>query len=328
MRRTAGVAALVLVVSGLSLRADADPDALRFAGISGGAGIEVWDFWPKGGSCGSTQEADADPHAVVANGGWQASVMDASGEVAGVPVGGHSTSTYRYSRDLRGTARIDLRVASNAHLAPGPAEPCSIIYEVGGAVMVHVTTRRRSWLVGRSADKVTGYRATNGGYVGLAVYDAANRRVARADVGGRVTRLVPPDTYRSGLQLTVRLELPAGDGSQLEGSLIGSGSISFIPVGTRRTLTGTGTDLITVGHRDCARNRVAAFFSSAARTRLRSATFVVDGQRRAVLRGRELQHSSLVLDRIARRSAGKVSVRMVLRSGARRVTASTSWPCA
>ena len=318
VRRSVGVVAALAASLGL-------PPVAAEAGPATGSGQLQMSYSAQVSSagCGMDMNADTPVVGLSASGAWQTVKGSAIGSMAQFRPVADATARARIVTGARGGVRVDLAVDAVTEIYPsGINDGCTVKYGLGGAVESTVSVPVSSWAVARGSAKVQGGSSSN--------FEAVSPdRTVRVvgSLGYPSTRLVPAGSFSARLWLSPNA-VSAGPVTTVRASVNGTGTVAFVPIGTRRTLSGTGTGLISVGHRDCGRNRVVASFSSAARTRLRSATFAVDGQRRVVLRGRQLQRSSLVLGSIARTGAGKVSVQMVLKSGARRVTASTSWPCA
>lgn len=223
------------------------------------------------------------------------------------------------SRSGWGTRRLAVNASLAASTAPTAERRCGAALEARARGTVEVTTIKRSWLVAQST--------VSGPLDGSVRAARDGSSVVDLPLGHRTTRLLAAGRYllTSDAQARVQEE-PGGSGASESGSF--SSSVTLIPVGTRRSLTGTGTGYLTVGHRDCSLHRVRASFTQAGRSRVTRAIFSVDGSRRLVLRGSQLPRSGVYLGSIARTSKGAIRADLVLRSGARRTTYSTSWPCA
>lgn len=223
------------------------------------------------------------------------------------------------TRSGRGMRRLAIDASLAASTAPTAERRCGAALEAFAGVSVAVTTTQRSWLVAQSA--------VSGALDGSVRAARKGTSVIDLPLGQRATRLVAPGDYRLTSSGRARVvEEPGGGGAARSGTF--TSSVAVIPVGTRRSLSGTGLSFVTFGHRSCADDRVRARLSDAARSRVRKVTFFVNGQRRQVLRGRQLQRSGTQLSSIGPRTSGAVRAELVLRSGARRTTSSTSWPCA
>ena len=322
------VAGSVLALSaGLALQPVVS--SAKIAGVIG-AQVVTDDFWGDSstgsGPCTGTDATGATPTLdLPVNGGWRTvSMQRTGGVVATSQTSSTSKVSGRVSTTARGGTRLDLSVRAAARATPTSVSPtCTVRYDGRGGGGVETTVSRRSWMVARSTVTAQG---AHGGDVMLQALDGSY--FAGTTPGKPLTRLVAPGSYLLFAIVDAKTEVPAGSTTARSASATMTASMSAIPIGTRRTLTGTGRPYVVAGHRDCARSRVAVALTRAARTKVRSIAFFVDGQRRVVLRGRGLQRSSLLLTRLAPRKFGVVRADVVLRSGAKRVMRSTSWPCA
>lgn len=290
--------------------------------LSDGGGMS----YPTGQTCTSAPGTGTEPELdLPVNGGWRTVHMSRTGaSFATSQVASSGDASARVVSDRRGTTRLDVKTAVRAKATPTSASPyCSVDYHAGGGAGIQVAVTRRSWAVLRSTASA---RGTLDGtiYLGTADYSWD----VETTPGKGLTRLVRPRTYQLVAEISSEVRVPAGSTTARSSSASMTANLSIIPTGTRRTHTGSGLAYVTAGHRDCANSRVTMRFTNAARSKARKITFYVNGQRRIVLRGRQIQRSSLLLTRIAPSSAGIVRAEVVLRSGARRAMQSTSWPCA
>jgi hypothetical protein len=328
MMRRWGVACSALALSaGLALQpvsSSAQAGAVEIAKViandSGGMS------WTTGATCTSSPGTGAEPELdLPVNGGWRTVHMSRTGSrYATTQMAGTSDTSARVSSDARGATRLEVKATTTARATPSSASPdCTVRYSATGGAGIQVAVTRRSWIVVRSS--VT----SRGGFGGELYVEATDSDFVVESVPGKgITRLVTPQTYQLIGALAAEVDVPAGSATARSSSASMVASLAVLPVGTRRTHTGNGRPFVTAGHRNCAQNRTLMTLTRAARTKARSITFFADGQRRVVLRGRALQRSSILLTRLAPRKFGLVRAEIVLRSGAKRVTQSTSWPCA
>ncbi len=276
--------------------------------------------------CDQTSGNESSPNALAADGAWHTTAnVTRSGTYQGTAWSRSVSTKARITRSSRGGARLEVRATASSKVDPSPRATCAFNDEVSGWANLELTLPVRSWLVLGSR---VASQSGNGQAHGRAVVTSADGVVASVVAGGSRTRLVAAGSYEVTADGGVRTGLSNGSTRTKSHRATVNSSAAFVPIGTRRTHQGTGRSYLTPGHRDCARNHVRVTFSNAVRTRARSITFSVDGDRRTRLTGRGLDRASLTLGRIARKGKGAVRADIVLRSGARRTMTSTSWPCA
>lgn len=250
-------------------------------------------------------------------------VMDRRGTTSGATLRGTGSVSGRVVSTSQGLRKSYLTATVAASVTPGSSpRPCTVMTNALGGVEMDVTATKKSWLVVRSSGSAVGHSEA-----GVEVSGTTTPLYVVIPKGRAVVRLVPPGSYNIHSFLTSKSRLLASGTATVSSRATMSGTAALVPVGTRRSLTGSGTGFVAAGHRNCTSNEVRVAFSRAARTRTRSITFYVNGERRVVLRGRALIRSSIVLRRIAPASAGVIKAVVRTRSGARRTMASTSWPC-
>lgn len=230
-----------------------------------------------------------------------------------------------YTVDARGTRRVSVRASASVSAGPNASEACSVtLFGTTAAFYTQsMTAPKRSWLVVRSSGAVR--PATTTAVVGLSGGSIEDGGVKP---GGSITRLVPAGAYRIGAQLEPFVRVPAQTTTTRSAAASLTATVALIPIGTLRSRSGDGLGYITAGHRDCTYDRVKATFSAAGRTKVGRATFSVDGERRFTLTGSQLQRDAIFVRSIPRASSGAIRVDIVLRTGARRTSYATSWPCA
>lgn len=262
---------------------------------------------------------------IPADGRTRELVVSQSGKAAASSVTASRAVRGAYSADSRGMRRLAIRASASVSAGPNASKVCAVTVLAATTAFYtqSMTAPKRSWLVVRSSGSVR--PASTRAVVGLtggSVDDAGVKP------GGSITRLVPAGTYRIGAQLEPFVDVPVQTTTTRSAAASLTATVALFPIGTLRARSGDGLGYVKAGHRDCTYNRVKAYFSEAARTKVRSATFSVDGERRFTLTGSQLQRDAIFVSSIPRASSGAIRVDILLRSGARRTSYATSWPCA
>lgn len=223
-----------------------------------------------------------------------------------------------------GTTRVRMRITADTSATPRQATPCSVTLAVRtGLVASTVRVPKRSWVVVRGSASA---RGTVTGAVGV---ESSSNQLSGVAVkpGQALTRLIAPGTYNVGGRVFTRASVPA-DSMTPQSSAVGANiTVDVVPIGTLRTQRGTALRFVRAGHRNCTDHKVRVRLSSSLPRRAKRVTFYVNGDKRAVLTGRELRRSAIVLRRIAPRSYGVVRAVVLRKSGARNTMQATSWPC-
>lgn len=316
-RRWAGVGSVLVLGIAVGLAAPPARAAV------GSAVLGSWDYISVPSGCAKdVTGAEPGDVTVKADGVWRTVRMRRSGTLSSSAVSGATDVTGRIATDTRGSTKVGLKVSASASATPRTPSICAVDnYGVDATVSARqALAPTTSWLVVRSSGSTRGSAETGfgspdvtGGFVPL---------------GRSLTRLVPAGTYTLGGGVDAAVRVPAGSTTARSASASATATVALFPVGTLRARSGNGLGYVKAGHRDCSQHRAKAYVSEAARTRARSATFFVNGERRFTLSGRQLQRDAVFVSSIPRASAGAIRVDVVLRSGARRTSYATSWPCA
>lgn len=316
-RRWVGVGSVLALGLAVGLVAPAARAAV------GAAVLGSWDYVSVPSGCTNaltgTEPGDV---TVKADGLWHTVQLRRSGSLSSSAVSGATTVTGRVATDGRGSTKVGIKVSASATARPRTPSICAVNnYAVDATVSARqAVTPTRSWLVVRSSGSTRGSSTTGfgspdvtGGFVPL---------------GRSLTRLVPAGTYTVGGGVDASVAVPANATTTRSSAASATATVAIFPIGTLRARSGDGLGYIRAGHRDCTHNRVTAYFSEAARTKVRSATFSVDGDRRFTLSGSQLQREAVFVSSIPRASSGAIRVDILLTSGAHRTSYATSWPCA
>ncbi|WP_207010189.1 hypothetical protein [Nocardioides aromaticivorans] len=318
IRRWAG--AVTVLVLGVTTGLAAPPAAHAAVGS---AVLGSWDYVSVPSGCANaltgTEPGDV---TVKADGAWRTVRLRRSGTLSSSAVSGATTVTGRIATDSRGSTKVGIKVSASATAKPRSPSICAVDnYAVDATVSARqAVTPARSWLVVRSSGSTRGSSQT-----GFGSPDVTGGFVA---LGRSLTKLVPAGTYTLGGGVDASVNVPANSTTARSAAASATATVALFPIGTLRARSGDGLGYVKAGHRDCTHNRVKAYFSDAARTSVRSATFSVDGQRRFTLTGSQLQRDAVFVSSVPRASSGAIRVDILLRSGARRTSYATSWPCA
>lgn len=318
VRRWSGALVAVVLGAGLVLH----PGAAN--AIAGNAYLSAWDRYSSSTCKSSMTGAGPKGAPVPADGTWRKIQLNRSGRVATSAVSATSTVSGRLVNDSRGSSRLGVRISASATARPTSASSCPATYVlksgVGGA---DVVLSKTSWLVVRSD------LSTQGSYGGkLGLYSATGPGSWVAKPGGARTRLMPRGQYILGASMNNGLQVPKGSTAPKAVRATLSASLSLFPIGTLSSRRGRGLSYVTVGHRDCAYNRVKLTLLDRAGTSARRITVDVDGRRRLDLSGRELDRSGYLLSGIARSTNGVIRARVTTASGGSVTMLAASWPCA
>ena len=318
IRRWAGAGSVLVL--GVAMVLVAPPAAHAAVGT---AVLGSWDYVSVPSGC-TTALTGTEPGDVTvkADGVWRTVRLKRSGTLSSSAVSGATTVTGRIATDSRGSTRVGIKVAASATAKPRNPSICAVNnYGVDATVSARqAVTPTRSWLVVRSSGSTRGSSET-----GFGSPDVTGGFVA---LGRSLTKLVPAGTYTLGGGVGAAVAVPANSTTTRSAAARAAAPGARFPLGARRARAGDGLGYITAGHRDCTYHRAKAYFSDAARTGVRSATFSVDGVRRFTLTGSQLQRDAIFVSSIPPASSGAIRVDILLRSGARRTSYATSWPCA
>ncbi|MFD0804865.1 hypothetical protein ACFQ0K_02100 [Nocardioides caeni] len=266
------------------------------------------------------------PAALAADGAWHTVARSEQGTYANTAFSRSTTTKARITRNSRGMARVDQAITATSRITPTTGHAtCAFDNETPGSTSGDVTIPVRSWLVLRQ--RIVSQRGTGQAFASASV-SGSSGLVGVVNAGEAESHLVAPGTYHFSMGGGARTHEPVR--GTVARTKVGStsGSVAFYPIGTLRSRAGNGLPYLAPGHRDCSQRRVKVAFSNAARTKVRSITFSVDGQRRYTLRGRQLNRSAVLLNDVRPRTTGVVRADIVLKTGARRTMTATSWPCA
>lgn len=293
--------------------------------VAGNAYLSAWDRYSAYTCATSMTGAGPKGAPVPDDGTWRRVQLDRSGRLATSTISATSVVSGRLTNDSRGSSRLGVRVSASATARPTAASAnCQATYildsGVGGA---DVSLSKTSWLVVRSDLSVSG---AYGGKLGLYSATGPGSWVTRP--GGAITRLFPRGQYILGADMWNRIQVPKGTTATRTARATLSASLSLFPIGTLRSRQGGGLSYITVGHRDCAHDRVNLALLDRAATSARRITVDVDGRRRLDLTGSELDRSGYAVSGIARRTYGVVRATVTTASGGSVTMLATSWPCA
>lgn len=248
--------------------------------------------------------------------------LDQTGSADNATVRSTGSAQVRASRPRPGTYATSLTAELGVAATPSlDVRRCRILLQTAASDVMTVPVARPSWFVARSSRTgavhgyVSAYRT-----VGSEVYHDVPIGEARA-------ALLPPGTYDLSITAIASAEVPKASGPVAAGGRV-TGSILLVPAGALRTRSGTALRYVRPGDRSCARDRLPVALTRAARTKVRTIIFSVNGHRRLVLRGPALRARSVRVGPIADRSAGQVRAVVVTKRGARHTLTTTSWPCA
>ena len=285
--------------------------------------LSAYDTWSIPSGCantvGGTEPGDV---RLAPDGRWRTITLRRSGRLSSSDMTGGATVTGRVTTDARGTTRLGMKVSASASARPTASSPCSLRYSVSATSEARrAVSPTKAWLVIRSTGSVRGTTDAMFGAEGPT-------RDYFIRLGQSLTRLVPAGTYTLGGGVAASVNVAASSTRAASSAANAKANVAVIRIGTLRTLTGTGRPYVRTGHRDCALNRIRVDLTEAARTKARRITFSVNGVARVTMRSAGLRRSSFYLGRIPDASAGALRADIVLKSGARRTTYASTWPCA
>lgn len=248
--------------------------------------------------------------------------LDQTGSADNATVRSTGSAQARASRPRPGTYTASLTADLGVSATPALAvRRCRILLQTAASGGMTVPVAKPSWFVARSsrAGVVHGY---------VSAYRTVGSEVYHdVPIGEARSVLLPPGTYDLSITAIASAEVPKASGPVAASARV-TGSILLVPAGELRTRSGTALRYVRPGDRSCARHRLPVALTRAARTKVRTITFSVNGHRRLVLRGKALQTRSVRVGPIADRSSGQVRAVVVTKRGAKHTMTTTSWPCA
>ncbi|SFM52017.1 hypothetical protein SAMN05421671_2096 [Pimelobacter simplex] len=248
--------------------------------------------------------------------------LDQTGSADNATVRSTGSAQARASRPRPGTYTTSLTAELGVSATPSlDVRRCRILLQTAASDVVTVPVARPSWFVARSSRTGVVH-----GYVS-AYRTAGSELYHDVPMGEARSALLPPGTYDLSITAIASAEVPKASGPVAAGGRV-AGSILLVPAGALRTRSGTALRYVRPGDRSCARHRLPVALTRAARTKVRTITFSVNGHRRLVLRGPALRARSVRVGPIADRSSGQVRAVVVTKRGARHTLTTTSWPCA
>lgn len=320
-RRWIGAGSAVVLGLGLGLQPTAAQASAGDASLVIGTWVRANDI-----GCGEPAwRAAARTKNLPADGRTRAVRLSQSGKAAGSTVKAYRSSEGTYNASGWGTRKLKVSLSVRLSATANPSRICWVNSFVGKAEIytVRMSAPKKSWMVVRSRGAKQGSAEAN-----IGVQGPTTATSAWVAPGKPVTRLVPKGEYTLGSRVKPSMSVPARTTSTRTASASIVGTVALYPIGTLRARSGNGKSFVKPGHRDCSKNRVKVGLTAAARTKARKITFTVDGKKRFTLTGAKLKQTSVFVGRIPKKTAGTIKANIVLKSGAKKTTKSTSWPCA